>query len=1333
MQRSRFFCLLMALFIIPFRIYAQNSDYRPNLIPPSPDASALGKYGECSIGLFVGMIPTTVPIFSVEDGNLQVPINFSYYPSGNKVDEAASFAGLGFTLNAGGAIMRSVKNLPDDYPVKGFLDYSATYSQSYLENDPNRYTQWLDIAGGCADAEPDAYFFNFGGFTGAFSFDPYRNVDIRAKNDWRVEVLKTDSNNPKRITGWKFTGDDGVIYTFAAAEQATIIDDGFPCQAGIVYNSAWYLTNITSPNGGRSINFTYETYSMNFNVNHSVTQRVFCYANPAGCQTTLPPVTNLTQMTYSGQRIKTITTSDNGTSVTFNYLTTRTDEPGTNLKQLDEIVINNKDNVLFRKYTMGYDYSTGRLTLKSVKKTGTDEPPYQFDYASPALPPRTTNGNPPAALGQDHWGYFNGKTTNTTMLPPIWKPDPNSSALVYYQGGDRNTDFTATGAGMLKKITYPAGGTDEFNYEPNTYGFVGHQSMGDLGQYQLTNSPKSVIVQATATSNTFPQLNSFEQIISGLGEDMVQVKITFMGSKVGSGPVTIDISDDGTDPGTSFYYKRTFTSYQSPEVSSFTYVKLPKDGKYLIRASAQGYQSHNNPDGSVTTQASHAYIKLDWTSGTASAFPIKYKNTGGVRIASARSFSHPGDPLAIVREFLYNNADGTSSGSIIEEPSYNINNLKYYTSSEAACTYDLRIAQNNAALGYGPLVTYGTVTELSGSGGSNGKTVYTYGQDGGGFSHLPPFQLIPPSSSSDEAMMSSYHVYKRVDKVFQIVSEVSNDITAMGGFNGTGNYDGIKISFDGGANTPTKFHSAYYRIMHGFWHPFYLDKKEYSSDGTSYVETITQNAYFHQHLANQKITYGNSTDYYDEIDYFYPSEFTNPTTAIQSMVNKNINATPLEIIRKRVKGTTTLYTGADLKTYALDASSRIYPSTVQTLQLTQPATSYTAAYSGAAGTADPRFVTVKTFDKFDAKENLSQFTGKDGVTTSFLWDKHNNNPVVEAIGVAADKVAWSGFENTTPSNFGGTWGLVGSYVTTDFATGKQCYNGTVTVNTAGFLNQNYNLSFWMKGSTPFVLNGTTSIPVTTNWTLYETKITGGTSVTINTQGGLIDEVRIYPVTTQMTTYGFDQLVGVNTITDAKSKATFYESDNLGRLHLMKDQNRDIVKRVNYEYDILTPLGYTLTATQTGDYTYLFQVVGGSAGYTFEWDFDDQNTPTTTTATSITHTFSPLTVKYSMKVKVKNSVNTLATLSTDVLVTKQGGSTIVCNESDFNISLLSVARTYNFQATTVTGANYTWDMGNGAVLFGSNCQQVYTPGDYKIELTTSVAGKSCSTSKNITVK
>ena len=57
----------------------------------------------------------------------------------------------------------------------------------------------------------------------------------------------------------------------------------------------------------------------------------------------------------------------------------------------------------------------------------------------------------------DCWNYYNG-ATNTTLLPQF--------------GANRNPDLASTRTGAMKKIIYPTGGTTEFEYELNEFGYV---------------------------------------------------------------------------------------------------------------------------------------------------------------------------------------------------------------------------------------------------------------------------------------------------------------------------------------------------------------------------------------------------------------------------------------------------------------------------------------------------------------------------------------------------------------------------------------------------------------------------------------------------------------------------------------------------------------------------------------------------------------------------------------------------------------------------------------------------------------------------------------------
>jgi hypothetical protein len=128
--------------------------------------------------------------------------------------------------------------------------------------------------------------------------------------------------------------------------------------------------------------------------------------------------------------------------------------------RLDSMVVSTPGSVVLRRFRFDHDYSTGRLTLKNI---------YEQDRNNLALPPHSfvyNGGSFPAysSFALDHWGYFNGKTSNTTSIPGAVTP---SGAVL--SGGDRRPDSVSMKTGVLSRITYPTGGYHEFVFEANDY------------------------------------------------------------------------------------------------------------------------------------------------------------------------------------------------------------------------------------------------------------------------------------------------------------------------------------------------------------------------------------------------------------------------------------------------------------------------------------------------------------------------------------------------------------------------------------------------------------------------------------------------------------------------------------------------------------------------------------------------------------------------------------------------------------------------------------------------------------------------------------------------
>src|SRR4051812_1639591 len=70
--------------------------------PPSPNAAAFQKYGEIPVSPYTGIPDISIPVYTVQFRDINIPITLSYHASGIKVNEESSQVGLGWAINTGG-------------------------------------------------------------------------------------------------------------------------------------------------------------------------------------------------------------------------------------------------------------------------------------------------------------------------------------------------------------------------------------------------------------------------------------------------------------------------------------------------------------------------------------------------------------------------------------------------------------------------------------------------------------------------------------------------------------------------------------------------------------------------------------------------------------------------------------------------------------------------------------------------------------------------------------------------------------------------------------------------------------------------------------------------------------------------------------------------------------------------------------------------------------------------------------------------------------------------------------------------------------------------------
>ena len=165
------------------------NNWAQDVVMPTPNAASLGKYGDIPVDLVSGLPNISVPIYTLEDGPLRLPISLSYHASGVRVSELSSWVGLGWSLIGGGMVSRTVMGIPDEV-ANGYW-----FAGDEVENNYDDRIWLKDVVDGIRDAEPDIFSFNVSGLSGKFYFDKNNDVHIIPKNlDIKIETTFNGSS-----------------------------------------------------------------------------------------------------------------------------------------------------------------------------------------------------------------------------------------------------------------------------------------------------------------------------------------------------------------------------------------------------------------------------------------------------------------------------------------------------------------------------------------------------------------------------------------------------------------------------------------------------------------------------------------------------------------------------------------------------------------------------------------------------------------------------------------------------------------------------------------------------------------------------------------------------------------------------------------------------------------------------------------------------------------------------------------------------------------------------------------------------------------------------------
>ncbi|WP_259071786.1 hypothetical protein HDF24_25550 [Mucilaginibacter sp. X4EP1] len=559
-----FFIIIFATCTNAFSQVSGPTQPLPNYDPPSPEASALGKYVDQPVGYFTGTPKIDLPLFEIRTGRITIPISISYHGSGIKVNDIASRVGSGWVLNAGGVITRTVKGFPDD----GGLDlvqpsgtnvvpyFQGGGSNSMSVTPPSTLTTVYDL-------EPDEYFYNFGGNMGKMYF-ANQTKPVLCNDDPLIVSGPFNGSNSFIITDEK-----GIIYTFQNTEVTQDLTGG----VSYTYTSSWFLTQIFDPVTNKTVTFQYNTSIPSLNYSYTKTLTASPPCGPAGAY-------NASQVKIQQSQVLSKIIYDNG-YIQFATNLNRQDLTGdvayTNISQYATVGTN---STLIKSYNLAYStISTGsgkqegyRLYLNSLQQSGSDGtllPPYSFYYKNAnTLPDRFS-------AQQDIWGYYNANGAATTDPPQYPKvfihnegsqtdylpfDNPFDPATQTLSGVDCSSNSATVDAGTLNKIVYPTQGYTTYSFESNSFGPYtgGGIRIKEIDNYSASGQLllyKTYQYGYGALGGPYPQV---AYPTNGLGVLRFSFNQTVLGSSQGSyvgyGMVTeTQNGTDGTNNGSIVY------------------------------------------------------------------------------------------------------------------------------------------------------------------------------------------------------------------------------------------------------------------------------------------------------------------------------------------------------------------------------------------------------------------------------------------------------------------------------------------------------------------------------------------------------------------------------------------------------------------------------------------------------------------------------------------------------------------------------------------------------------------------------------------------------------
>ena len=1102
--------------------------------PITPSVYSFFKYTDNPVNQYNGVPNIAIPIHTFKLEDKEFPFAFSYHAGGIRVDEEASWVGLGWDLSIP-AVVQTINDEDDfgintnaypgittrlrpDYPdysnsypldpnVIPTANGSSTWSNPYpasgippveasiaytiatdytfpLNGYFTRRPEMFGTGYSINDSEPDIIKVSlfsetltlvrvFG--TGLFDVLDHKGYLVSKAT---VGTLTTDGD------GWIITDPEGYQYAFKKKQVGyTKANENSVFGAGgnnIATPSTitWYLTRVTSPRG-RELNVVYNVMSADHVCNrHSEKfqtltidqQQSYTTSTDHRADAPLPGATYTssggvpgifaTDVEVRERRVYPSYISAPDASLTFEATTARQD--ANNSPQLDAIQVaslqsgGQKRLVLQHRYFQGTgpgttyqpllpngDNAQYRLQLTGIVEENVGQ--YTFAYDAEPLPSRNS-------YAQDYWGYYNGCTTNTTLVPNSTGlvggnnlPQPNNISTSHHGARLRYAR-----AGILTGITYPTWGSTRYEYELNTFSNYAYW----VPDYDGTVSPSS-----TGNGLRIKAIRSY----AGNGQLALAESYEYSGGKALSPLAFIRVCD-----------YTTFVPSGNGGVSTETLRKIG-----VINCSGQ-------------------YSPAPTGAGTG----VGYSAVTHRRV-------------------------GTQAGTTIT----------YYTNNPDITRWSDH--------GFGVIGHLQTIS-------------------------LPayPDPTLRKSGATDSVVQFDSNGRRVSKRAYTYVSANQNSTIHYGARTlGSGEYY-QRVCLSG----------CYWNTFSRNWIGFYpiFGKKllkstetvvNYSSTGEAPFATTVSYTYDNLDRVvgvakRGKLLAEYSTFAYPVLVYFGPRN-----TQEQELCNQN---------RLQEVMAYSYWRGPITGTIASPPSKPLYRYTKHYLShATGPVVDQVAIEESTDGSTSKGY--SYAYDAFDILGRAQRVYRSSGPVTTYFWHSERPELLAEVKNNASGIAAYTSFEGSAYGNW--------NYSTTSFwgggVTGRTHHElAQQQVQSLSLVPAMYTVSYWAKNGIPTcqVANGTAndrlSVRTLTSradgWTQYQataTIATNGAQILFpaGQTGVWLDELRLHPVGAQLTSFVTEPLRGVISMADLNSRPSSYEYDAGNRLQRMRDEQQRILLQYQYQF------------------------------------------------------------------------------------------------------------------------------------------------------------------------